>query len=89
MIIKNDGFTIDKLLILFTIAWLLQLKMISNAQFQIEEEINIQINKFGIVSYLYHCMNSNITKFYYFKDNLNITTPTLLYYCCPYLGTLF
>ena len=51
MVIKNDSFSSDKLLILFTIAWLLQLKMISNTQFQLNEELSLtQLSKSGIVS---------------------------------------
>ena len=47
---KGDEFNIDKLLLLFSIAWLLQLKKIPNNQLKINENILVVENKNGVVS---------------------------------------
>ncbi len=56
MLIRSEDFSIDKLLILFYIAWLLQLKKIPNNQIKINENIimneesKIGLDSFKIVS---------------------------------------
>jgi hypothetical protein len=52
MLINSENFTIDKLFILFSIAWLLQLKIVSNNLLQVNEITNVKINKTGLVSIL-------------------------------------
>ena len=53
MQINSTEFTIDKLFILFSIAWLLQLKIVSNNLLQVNEIANIKMNKTGLVSKKY------------------------------------
>ncbi len=49
MLINSGEFVIDKLLLLFYIAWLLQLKKISNNQIKISENILKEEKQTGLV----------------------------------------
>jgi hypothetical protein len=51
MFIKNEKFSIDKLLVLLSIAWLLQLKNIPNNQLKISDTITLNDDKSGLVIY--------------------------------------
>jgi hypothetical protein len=51
MLINSKEFEIDKLLLLFYIAWLLQLKKIPNNQIKINENLLKEENQIGLVSY--------------------------------------
>ena len=48
MVINSTSFSIDKLFILFSIAWLLQLKIVTNNFLQVNEIENVK-NKPGLV----------------------------------------
>ncbi len=51
MLIKDvENFNINKLLLLFNIAWLLQLKKIPNNQLKMNENVLTEENKTGLVS---------------------------------------
>ena len=50
MLIKGEEFNIEKLLILFCIAWLLQLKKLPNNQLKTNEFLCIDDSKAGLVS---------------------------------------
>lgn len=50
MLINDQGFTIDKLFILFSIAWLMQLKIVSNNLVLVNENTNFKMNKTGLVN---------------------------------------
>ena len=51
MLIKNEQyFSTNKLMLLFSIAWLLQLKKIPNNQLKMNENFFIEENKNGLVS---------------------------------------
>jgi hypothetical protein len=52
MVINSTKFSIDKLFILFSIAWILQLKIVSNNFLQVNEIDNLK-NKSGLVIRIY------------------------------------
>jgi hypothetical protein len=52
MVINSTKFSIDKLFILFSIAWILQLKIVSNNFLQVNEIDNLK-NKPGLVIRFY------------------------------------
>ncbi len=52
MVINSTKFSIDKLFILFSIAWILQLKIVSNNFLQVNEIDNLK-NKSGLVIIIY------------------------------------
>ena len=53
MLIKNkENFSINKLMLLFNIAWLLQLKKIPNNQLKMNENVLNEESKNGLVRYM-------------------------------------
>lgn len=53
LLIQSNEFTIDKLLLLFNIAWLLQLKKIPNNQIKINESSLVDESKTGLDNYTF------------------------------------